>query len=120
MRAKVILRRWSQVSQELGTNDEHMISSVLFSIEIGDNVYNDLTVDIKQTVGSNYLTDPIEVGQPRDYNGPFNHDAFRREVEDYHRNRLRGLVKGIETGGGRWRFQNNTFETDSVFYMDVD
>ena len=74
--ARVTFFKCIQDSQDYGSNDEHMVSRVFFVLEIGGKKF-DLYADIKQTVGGDYETGPIEVAQPENYRGPFNYRAFR-------------------------------------------
>ncbi|HVU01658.1 MAG TPA: hypothetical protein VHE30_07900 [Polyangiaceae bacterium] len=71
--------------QEFGSDDEHAFSRVAFDLEVNGTMHRDLHVVVKQTAGSDYATSPLEVGHVADYHGPFNHDAFQREVESYYR-----------------------------------
>jgi hypothetical protein len=68
--ARIIFNRCIQDSQEYGSDNEHMISRVFFTLEIRDRRI-DLHADIKQAVGSSYETGPVEVGMPEGYRGPF-------------------------------------------------
>lgn len=109
--AQVIFRRLVQDSQDYGSNDEHMVSRAFFDLNIGDKAYQNLSVDIKQQVGSNFETSPLEISQPIGYNGPFNHQAFRDAVEKYYRSLVGSSGSGIRISGGasNIRMRNNTF-----------
>lgn len=74
-----------QGSQEFGSNDEHMVSRVFFSIATEEHIYENLYVDIKQIVGSNFEDSPLEVFYPKGYEGPFDYVVFREQVEKYYR-----------------------------------
>ncbi len=76
-KATVTFNRLVQDSQDYGSNDEHMVSRVFFTLEI-DGTKHELYADIKQTVGSSYETGPIEVSKPHGYSGPFSHQEFQR------------------------------------------
>ena len=83
--ALVKFTRLIQDSQDYGSDDEHMVSRAFFDLTIGENTYENLSVDIKQQVGSNFETSPLEISKPNGYNGPFNHQAFQGAVEKYYR-----------------------------------
>ena len=84
--ARVVFDKGIQYSQDYGSDDEHMVSRIFFSIEVGGRRYDGLHVDVKQTVGSSYENGPIEVSSPKgSYKGPFNHEAFRAAAENYYR-----------------------------------
>lgn len=104
--ATIHFRQCLQDSQDLGT-DEHMVARVSFDLEIDDRVLGDLTVDVKQPVGGDYATAPLEVGRPQGYTGPLDYDAFRREVELYYRE-LVGPGGAVDLGpGSNVRMRNN-------------
>jgi hypothetical protein len=87
MTAKVTFNECIQDSQDYGSDDEHMVSRVFFTLEVDGRRVEGLYVNIKQVVGDDFETGPIEVGPARGahYRGPFNHASFRDEVEKYYR-----------------------------------
>jgi hypothetical protein len=118
MAVQVVLRRCVQDSQELGSNDEHMVSRVFFTIDV-EGVTSEGHVDIKQVVGSDYEKGPLEVGRPSGYSGPMDYDAFRAEVERYYRSLIGSTAKfmRVAPGAKATRFFNNTFNTAHAFTM---
>jgi len=99
-----------QDSQDYGSDDQHMVSRVFVTLEAGGKTYPDLTVDIKQTVGADFETAPLEVSPARGYNGAYNYAAFRQLVENYYRSLVGSQGRGIMiAGGGSARMRNNTF-----------
>jgi hypothetical protein len=121
MKAKVTFRKLIQDSQEYGSNDEYIISREFFDLEIGGKRHSDLYVDIKQTVGSNFETAPLEVGSPHDYRGPFNYDAFRDAAEKYYRSKVGSQGRGIRTGADATKFRmwNNLYTEDWTVEFEV-
>jgi len=109
--AHVTFRRLVQDSQDYGSNDEHMVSRAFFDMQLGDQAHQGLSVDIKQPVGSNFDTSPLEISKPNGYNGPFNHQAFREAVEKYYRSLVGSSGSGIRisAGASNIRMRNNTF-----------
>lgn len=109
-----------QDSQDLGSDDEFMVSRVFFTLNIDGKIY-DCHANLKQTVGSNFETGTIEVGPPIGYNGPFNHMAFRDEAEKYFRSLVGSNASGIRIGGGcsNIRMRNNTFGVIMPFQLDI-
>jgi len=108
MEAKVTFRKCVQDSQEYGSDDEHMVSRVFFDMQIGGTIHKNLYTDVKQPVGGNFETTPLEVSWPKGYEGPFNYDAFREAVERYYRSGFgsKGSAFHIE-GGANIRMKNN-------------
>ncbi len=108
--ANITFFRCVQDSQEAGSDDEHMISRLFYTLEIDGNEFS-LYADIKQTVGSDYETAPLEVSFSVDYKGSFNYECFRQCAEKYYRSLVGSSVSGIRIqGGGNIRMKNNTFE----------
>jgi hypothetical protein len=110
----VIFHKCIQDSQDFGSDDEHMVSRVFFTIEVEGKSYPDLYCDLKQTIGSSYESGPIEVGNPQGatYSGPFNYTEFRKAVERYYRSNVGSSGTGIKTGAKNIRMRNNTFIKD--------
>jgi hypothetical protein len=118
--AKIIFNKCIQDSQEYGSDNEHMISRVFFTLKIGDRNI-DLHSDIKQAVGSSYETGPIEVGLPEGYKGPFNYEVFRDAAEMYYRKLVGSGANGISIQvGTNIRMQNNTFNEEMSIECEVD
>jgi len=105
--AKVTFRKCIQDSQDYGSDDEHMVSRVFFDLNIGEQKYSDLYVDIKQTVGGSFENTPIEVSSPQGYKGPFNYMVFRDEVEKYYRSLVGAKGSAFRIIGGQARMINN-------------
>ncbi len=117
--AKITFYKCIQDSQDYGSDDEHMVSRVFFTFEIGDNKY-DLYADIKQTVGASYEEGAIEVMSPSGYEGPFNYQAFRDAAEKYYRGLVGSSATGIKIqGGSNIRMRNNTFYRNMAVECEV-
>ena len=105
---KVIFHELLQDSQDLGSDDEHVVSRIFFSVEANGRRFDNLQADIKQTVGSSYDTASLEVSSPKGgYRGPFDYDKFRAAVEVYYRKFIgAGGVLDL-TGSSNVRMRNN-------------
>ena len=120
-RAVVFFHRCMQDSQDYGSDDAHMVSRVFFTLNYDGLLYENLYVEIKQPVGANIETDPLEVGVPQGYRGPFNHEAFRAAVEKYFRGLVGSRGSGIRiTGGGTARMRDNLFVVPATAEFDID
>jgi hypothetical protein len=121
MKAHITFKRLVQDSQDFGSDDEHMVSRAFFDMKIEDRSYQDLSVDIKQPVGSNFETSPLEISKPNGYNGLFNHQAFREAVEKYYKGLVGASGSGIRISGGasNIRMRNNTFVRDAHVEFNV-
>ena len=122
-KARLIFEKCIQDSQDYGSDDEHMISRVFFTLEVGGKRYDGLHADVKQTVGSNYEDGPIEISSPRgsNYKGPFNYEAFRAAVEKYYRSLVGSSATGVRIGSGARdiRMRNNIFQRQEVTEFEV-
>lgn len=119
-KAKVIFHKLIQDSQDYGSDDQHMVSRVFFTVDVEGNVSEEAYVDIKQSVGSDFETTPLEVSKPVGYNGPFNYQAFRQAAEGYYRSLVGGKGSGIHiAGGSNIRMRNNTFIQQAVAEFEV-
>jgi hypothetical protein len=107
-----------QDSQEFGSNDEHMVSRVFFTLMVDGKSVGECSANVKQTVGSEIFNNAeIEVSSPNEYNGPFNHLGFSEVVQQY-LNRLIGIQgRGIQIRGKvpRVRMQKNTFAYEAEY-----
>jgi len=109
-KAKVVFFKCLQDSQELGSNDEHMVSRVFFTLEIDGQSFVNLYANLKQTVGDDYETGSIEVSQPQGYSGPLNYEAFSNAAVKYYRSLVGSQGRVIRVEGSRnARMRNNTF-----------
>jgi hypothetical protein len=86
--ATVTFLKIHQDSQDFGSDDDHMVSRIFFDLEIDGSKYQNLSADIKQTIGEDYESGPLEVSPPHGYNGPFHFQDFQKAVEDCYRSQV--------------------------------
>jgi hypothetical protein len=98
-RFKVTFHRAIQDSQEFGSNDEHMVSRVFFTLAVDGKLAGDFFADLKQTVGSKFNRSDIEVSPPRGYDGPFDHVRFSDAARDYFSGAFGLEASGFNFGG---------------------
>ena len=125
-KGKITFHKIIQDSQEFGSDNEseawveHMVSRAFFTFEVGGNVYPNLIVHLKHTVGSSYETGLLEVGSPVGYSGPFNLQEFRNAAEKYYRSLVGRGGAGINIQGpSNVRMRNNVLEKEMVFEFSV-
>jgi hypothetical protein len=109
-RFKVTFNAAIQDSQELGSNDEHMVSRVWFSLDVDGKRAGDFYADLKQVVGSDFNSGDIEVSPPHGYDGPFDHNRFSTVARDYFSRQFGTSVRSAIrfSGAGRnIRMQDN-------------
>jgi hypothetical protein len=121
--ARVTFHECLQDSQELATDDEHMVSRISFTLEVNGHTYTGLYCTVKQVVGASFESDvPLEVGPPLGtrYRGPFNHQAFAAAAEDYYRESFGSRGSAIRiAGGANIRMRNNRSIRQAVVEFPV-
>lgn len=79
-KAIVIFQKLILDSQDYATfdkNEEHMVSIIHFTLQVEGNQYEDMTVEVRQPYGTDYESEPIEVGEiGGSYRGAWNHREF--------------------------------------------
>jgi hypothetical protein len=108
--------RLIQDSQDYGSDDEHMISRVFFSLAKDGQAIGELSADLKQVVGSDAENGEIEVSSPHGYDGEFNHVGFAAAAIDYFRSLVGPNASGIRIVGARnIRMRNNRLGREQHF-----
>ena len=109
-KARVVLHTIIQDSPDYGSDADHMVSRVFFTLDVDGTRYEDMYVDVTQPYGTTYQEETLEVGRPQGpYEGNWNHNAFRDVVEHYYRRMIReqGGMIGIGYSARNIRMQNN-------------
>jgi hypothetical protein len=66
--------------------DENQIGSLIeFDLKIGDECLRDLSVEVRQLIGTDFQSQPLEVGRVIGYDGPWNYEEFREFCGRYYR-----------------------------------
>jgi hypothetical protein len=66
--------------------DESQINSLIeFDLTIGNERLTDLNAEVRQLNGTDFQSQPLEVGNIMGYNGPWNNEEFREFCERYYR-----------------------------------
>jgi len=121
--AKILFHKCLQNAQELGTNDEYMVSRVFFSIQLPGKQIDDLYTDIKQTVGDKFEGGTLEVGPPQNLkNVGLNYIAYRDLVEKYYRSLVgsTGSAFRVAENCSDIRMFNNEFVVPMTAEIEVD
>jgi hypothetical protein len=106
-----------QNSQELGSNDEHMISQVSFSLEVDGKAKGEFSATLKQTVGSEFNDANIEVSPPDGYDGDFDHNGFSDVARRYFTSSIGQQGRGIRIEGrpANLTMLNNRFDREAEY-----
>ena len=110
-----------QDRQDLGTADDHMVSTVYFAIEADGRTWPGLEANVKTPAGAGNADVPLEVELPAGYDGPMNYGAFRDGVERYYRTSFGHGGRAINVGPGvvGLRMRNNRFILPSDFTFEA-
>jgi hypothetical protein len=118
-RARITFYKLLQDSQDIGFDEDHMISRVFFRLDVAGKRYNDMIVDVKQPYGTDFESEPVEVFRPNgSYQGNWNQHAFSDAVESYYRSLVGSQGHGIRVAKGA-RMRNNTFVSERVEEFDI-
>jgi hypothetical protein len=96
--ATVHFHRIDVGSQAIGTTDEHMISRVVADVERPGFQRRRISIDVKQTVGSTFARENIEVLTGSGTEG-LDANELQRAVGDYYLDLIRGMTITPVDGG---------------------
>jgi hypothetical protein len=66
--------------------DKSQIDSLIeFDLKIGDERFRDLSAEVRQLSGTDFQSQPLEVGNVIGYDGPWNYEEFREFCGRYYR-----------------------------------
>lgn len=119
----VNIKRCIQDFQDMSANPGKSVmrSKIEFDLLINGQQHAGLHVLISQPYGVDYATEPLEVGTPVGYNGPFAYNAFANEVERYYRNLVGQSGSMISIGPGcSVRMSNNMFVVPHSFEIEAE
>jgi hypothetical protein len=81
--------------------DERQIDSLIeFDLTIGDERLRDLNAEVRQLNGTDFQSQPLEVGNIMGYNGPWNNEEFREFCERYYRDVIGSSGMGLSINRG--------------------
>lgn len=119
--AKVTFHKIIVEKQVLGGDEECILSKVVFSLEIEGQRYENLSVPLKQVVGTTYEEKAFEVGIPKGYGGPFNYEHFRKVATDYYVVDTGAFAKLLKVHkNSKVILESMTFEQEITFEMTVE
>ena len=100
MTGKLIFERVLQNSQELGTDNEHLVSRIFYYLVIPDGEIKGIYSDVKLSPGAEFSSDPLEVTMPKALEGIVGYNVLRREVEKYYRDNVGATGRNIRISPG--------------------
>jgi len=123
--ATVTFHKLIQEAQDVSSTDSkqnHVVSRVFFRLDLNDEHYADMSVILRQPFGTDYAKESIEVEKPfGSYAGNWNHNAFRKIVEDYYRSAIgsQGKAMRIGPGSGNVRMRGNTIGFLKSYQLEI-
>ncbi|MHC4220777.1 MAG: hypothetical protein ACYST9_00025 [Planctomycetota bacterium] len=123
-KATIVFSKVIQGSQNYGSfdkNDDYMVSEIHFTLEVNDEQYENMRVEIRQPCGTNYEEEPIEVGEIiGSYTGTWSHNSFAGLCEQYYRSQIGSMGHGINIqGASQVSMSGNIFVSEARFEMDI-
>src|ERR1700674_4790501 len=81
-------------------DETHIDSLIEFDLKIGDQRLSDLKAEVRQKNGTDFQSQPLEVGKAIGYNGPWNYEEFQEYCGRYYRDVISssGMGRTIRRG----------------------
>jgi hypothetical protein len=81
-------------------DESHIDSLIEFDLKIGDQRLSDLKAEVRQLNGTDFESQPLEVGNTIGYNGPWNSEEFQEYCRRYYRDVISssGMGRTISRG----------------------
>jgi len=123
--ATLTFQKLIQEAQDVSSTDpnqNYVLSKAFFALEVGDNHYADMSVILRQPFGTDYTKEPVEVEKPfGSYAGNWDHNAFRKIVEDYYRSAIgsQGRAMKIGPGSENVRMRGNTIVFSKSYQLEI-
>jgi hypothetical protein len=81
-------------------DEKHIDSLIEFDLKIGNKRLRDLKTEVRQLNGTDFQSQPLEVGNTIGYNGPWNDGEFREYCERYYRDVIGSSGIGVTINRG--------------------
>ena len=81
-------------------DENHIDSRVEFDLKIGDQRLRNLSAEVRQLNGTDFRSEPLEVGNVIGFDGPWNDEEFREFCQRYYRDVIgsSGMGRTIKRG----------------------
>jgi hypothetical protein len=76
-------------------DESHIDSLIEFDLNIGTDRLKDLNAEVRQVNGTDFQSQPLEVGNVIGYNGPWNYGEFREFCGRYYRDVIASSGMGL-------------------------
>lgn len=123
MEAIINFKEMHQAQQIINNkNGDCMVSLIVFDLVFPESVHENLSATIKQTAGSKFNDNMIEVsGPPVEYKGPFNYQEFADAARIYYKKCISfvGVNPDIDVLGA-FNMSSNLFQTAMSIKINID
>lgn len=120
---KILLnfKKIQQTSHNIRSDDDHMTATIILDITFDGTTYSDCTANIKQIIGSNYESEPLEISKVEGYKGPINRQNFAFIVQDLYFNLVGSQGGAIRVGkdASNVEMKNISFMINRTYEMSV-
>jgi hypothetical protein len=76
-------------------DENHIDSLIEFDLKIGHERLSDLKAEVRQLNGTDFQSQPLEVGNAIGYDGPWNDEEFREFCQRYYRDVIGSSGMGV-------------------------
>jgi hypothetical protein len=80
---------------------DHIDSLIEFDLKIGDDRLKNLNAQVRQANGTDFQSEPLEVGSVIGYDGPWNDEEFREYCQRYYRDVIGSTGIGVAINRGQ-------------------
>jgi hypothetical protein len=81
-------------------DENHIDSLIEFDLKIGNQRLRNLKAEVRQLNGTDFQSQPLEMGNTIGYNGPWNDEEFRPFCERYYRDVIGSSGMGVTINRG--------------------
>lgn len=82
-------------------DENHIDSLIEFDLEIGDQQLRDLKAEVRQLNGTDFQSQPLEMGNTIGYSGLWNDEEFRTFCQQYYRDVIGSSGMGVTIKRGQ-------------------
>jgi hypothetical protein len=93
---RINLKRMSSFEPD----ESHIHSLIEFDLKIGEQRLRDLKAEVRQLNGTDFQSQPLEMGNTIGYNGPWNDEEFRAFCQRYYRDVIGSSGMGVTINRG--------------------
>ncbi len=117
--ATIAFRRCVVNSSGYGSDEDHVGSRVFFDLQVEDEAYANVCVDVRQLVREGTENEPLLISHPDGYDGPLNFQVFQCLVEFYYRQAVGTKWGMLGNTGIRMRLEDWVIEHEMLVQFEL-